>query len=113
MDDIANGPLPIYEPQPIALKATTNKEGRTNMVAQVEAAGLNDDKMMFVIKRFKTVLKGRKEYPNKTKSKKKRSPASNVVSPVVLLHNVPIMKMTRDKKRNVRRRKKELQEGEG
>ena len=51
-------------------------------------------------------MKGRKEYPNKTKSKKKRSPASNVVSPVVLLHNVPIMKMTRDKKKRGKKEKK-------
>jgi hypothetical protein len=27
VDDIANGPLPIYEPHPIALKATTSKRG--------------------------------------------------------------------------------------
>jgi hypothetical protein len=26
VDDIANGPLPLYEPQPVALKATNNKE---------------------------------------------------------------------------------------
>jgi hypothetical protein len=26
MDDAANGPLPLYEPQPIALKATSSKE---------------------------------------------------------------------------------------
>jgi hypothetical protein len=26
VDDIANGPLPIYELQPVALKATTSKE---------------------------------------------------------------------------------------
>jgi hypothetical protein len=29
----------------------------------VEAAGLNEDEMMLIIKRFKTTLKGRKEYP--------------------------------------------------
>jgi hypothetical protein len=73
VDDIANGPLPIYEPQPIALKATTSKEALPNKVAQVEAARLNEDEMTFVIKRFKTALKGRKEYPNKNKSKGKRS----------------------------------------
>jgi hypothetical protein len=39
----------------------------------VEAAGLNEDEMALVIKRFKTALKGRKEYPNKNKSKGKRS----------------------------------------
>jgi hypothetical protein len=33
VDDIANGPLPIYEPQPIALKAITNKEALPNKVA--------------------------------------------------------------------------------
>jgi hypothetical protein len=27
VDDIANGPLPIYELQPVALKAKTSKEG--------------------------------------------------------------------------------------
>jgi hypothetical protein len=42
-------------------------------VAQVEAAGLNEDEMTLVIKRFKTALKGHKEYPNKNKSRGKRS----------------------------------------
>jgi hypothetical protein len=39
----------------------------------VEATGLNEDEMVLIIKRFKTTLKGRKEYPNKSKSKGKRS----------------------------------------
>jgi hypothetical protein len=39
----------------------------------VEAVGLNEDKMALIIKRFKTALKGRKEYPNKNKTKGKRS----------------------------------------
>jgi hypothetical protein len=39
----------------------------------VEAAGLNEEEMALVIKRFKTALKGHKEYPNKNKSKGKRS----------------------------------------
>jgi hypothetical protein len=69
VDDIANGPLPLYEPQPVALKATSNKEVLPNRVAQVEAAGLNEDEMTLVIKHFKTALKGRKEYPNKNKSR--------------------------------------------
>jgi hypothetical protein len=73
VDDIANGPLLIYELQPIALKATTSMEALPNKVAQVEAAGLNGDGMMLVIKRFKTALKGHKEYPNKNNSKGKRS----------------------------------------
>jgi hypothetical protein len=42
-------------------------------VAQVEAAGLSEDEMALIIKRFKTALKGRKEYPNKNKSRRKRS----------------------------------------
>jgi chromatin remodeling complex protein RSC6 len=39
----------------------------------VEAAGLNEDEMALIIKRFKTALKGRKEYPNKNKTREKRS----------------------------------------
>jgi hypothetical protein len=73
MDDALNGPLPIYEPQPIALKATSSKEALPSKVAQVEAAGLNEDEMALIIKRFKTALKGRKEYPNRNKTKGKRS----------------------------------------
>jgi hypothetical protein len=73
VDDIANGPLPIYELQPVALKATNNKEALPNKVAQVEAVGLNEEEMVLVIKHFKTALKGRKEYPNKSKSKGKQS----------------------------------------
>jgi hypothetical protein len=42
-------------------------------VAQVEAAWLNEDEMSLIIKRFKTALKGRKEYPSKNKTKGKRS----------------------------------------
>jgi hypothetical protein len=73
VDDALNGPLPIYEPQPVALKATNNKEALPSKVAQVEAVGLNEDEMVLIIKRFKTALKGRKEYPNKNKSRGKRS----------------------------------------
>jgi hypothetical protein len=73
VDDIANRPLPLYEPQPIALKATSSKEALANKVAQVEAARLNEEEMVLVIKRFKTALKGRKEYPNKNKSRGKHS----------------------------------------
>jgi hypothetical protein len=39
----------------------------------VEAVGLNEDEMALIIKRFKTALKGRKEYPNKNKTRGKRS----------------------------------------
>jgi hypothetical protein len=39
----------------------------------VEAARVNEDEMALIIKRFRTTLKGRKEYPNKNKSMGKRS----------------------------------------
>jgi hypothetical protein len=39
----------------------------------VKAAKLNEEEMVLVIKRFKTALKGLKEYPNKNKSRGKRS----------------------------------------
>jgi hypothetical protein len=73
VDDIANGPLHLYEPHPVALKATTSKEVLPNNVVQVEAVRLNEDEMALVIKRFKTALKGRKEYPNKNETRGKRS----------------------------------------
>ena len=63
MNDALNGPLPIYESQLVALKATSSKEALPSKVAQVEAVGLNEDKMALIIKRFKTALKGHKEYP--------------------------------------------------
>jgi hypothetical protein len=73
VDDALNGPLTVHEPQTVALKATSNRETLPSKVAQVEAAGLNEDEMALIIKRFKTALKGRKEYPNKNKTKEKRS----------------------------------------
>src|SRR5688572_4161488 len=71
VDDALNGP--INEPQPLALKATRSKEALPSMVAQVEAAGLNNEEMALIIKRFKTALKGSKGQPSKTKAKGKRS----------------------------------------
>jgi hypothetical protein len=73
VDDALNGPLPVYEPQPVALKATSRKEALPSKVAQVEAAGLNENEMALIIKRFKAALKGRKEYPSKSKTRGKRS----------------------------------------
>jgi hypothetical protein len=73
VDDALNGPLPIYELQLVALKATNSRETLLSKVAQVEAVGLNEDEMALIIKRFKTDLKGRKEYPNKNKTRGKRS----------------------------------------
>jgi hypothetical protein len=73
VDDALNSPLPICESQPVAVKATNSKEALPSKVAQVEAAGLNEDEMALIIKRFKTALKECKEYPNKNKSRRKRS----------------------------------------
>jgi hypothetical protein len=56
VDDIANIPLPHYEPQPIALKTTANKKALPDKVAQIEATSLNEGEMALVIKRFKTAL---------------------------------------------------------
>jgi hypothetical protein len=105
VDDALNGPLPIYEPQPVTLKATSSKEALPSKVDQVEAARLNEDEMALIIKRFKTALKGHKEYPNRNKTKGKHS-ASNAVRLVTLLQTIPIMIVTRDKKRAGRRRKR-------
>jgi hypothetical protein len=71
VDEALNGP--IHEPQTVALKATSSREALPSKVAQVEAAGLNEEEMALIIKRFKTALKGRKEHPNKSKTKGKRS----------------------------------------
>jgi hypothetical protein len=73
VDDIANILFPLYETQPVALKATNSKEAIPNKVAQVEATKLNEEEIALVIKRFKTALKGHKEYPNKGKPWGKRS----------------------------------------
>jgi hypothetical protein len=71
VDDALNGP--IHEPQTVALKVTRSKEALPSKVAQVEADGLNEEEMALIIKRFNTALKGRKEHPNKNKTKGKHS----------------------------------------
>jgi hypothetical protein len=58
VDDALNDRMSIYEPQPVALKATSSKEALPSKVAQVEAARLNEDEMALIIKRFKIALKG-------------------------------------------------------
>jgi hypothetical protein len=105
VDDIANKPLPLYESQPLTLKATTSKETLPNKVAQVEATGLNEEEMVLVIKRFKTALKGRKDYPTSI-NQGESVHASSAVILVILLLNVPIMRMTKYKTRKRRRRKR-------
>jgi hypothetical protein len=73
VDDITNKPLTHYEPRPVALKATTSMVTLQNKVVQVDVVGLNEEEMALVIKRFKTALKGCKDYPTKNKSWGKRS----------------------------------------
>jgi hypothetical protein len=103
--DISNIPLPHYESQPVALKATTNKEALPNKEPQVEAAGLNEEEMALVIKCFKTALKGRKDYTTRI-NQGESVHASSVVSLIILLLNVPIMRMIRNKTRKGIRRKR-------
>jgi hypothetical protein len=103
VDDAANGLLPLYEPQPVALKATNSKEALPSKVAQVEATGLNEDEMALIIKRFKTALKGHKEYPNKSKSKGKRSCFKCGKSGHFIVQCL-IITMSRHKKRKGRRK---------
>jgi hypothetical protein len=105
VNDIGNKLVPLYESQPIALKATTSKETLPNKVAQVEAAGLNEEEIVLIIKRFKTALKGRKDYPTRT-NQGESVHASSAVRLVILLLNVLIMRMTRYKTRKRRRRKR-------
>jgi ABC-type hemin transport system substrate-binding protein len=83
VDDALNGPLPIYEPQPIALKATSSSEALPSKVAQVGAAVHNEDEMALIIKRFKTALKDERSTPTRT-SQGENAPASNAVRLVIL-----------------------------
>jgi hypothetical protein len=107
VNNALNGPLFVHEPQTVALKATNSREMLPSKVTQVEAVGLNEDEMALIIKRFKTALKGCKEYPNKNNTRES-APASNVLRLFILLLNVPIMKMTRGKKDMGRRRRRKL-----
>jgi hypothetical protein len=72
IDGVANGSVPHNnESQHVTLKATTSKEVLPNKVVQVEAVAFNEHEMTLVVKLFKTALKGRKDYPNKNKSRGK------------------------------------------
>jgi hypothetical protein len=114
VDDALNGPLPVYELQPVALKATSSRETLPSKVAQVEAIGLNKDEMALIIKRFKTALKGRKEYPNKNKTRGKCSCFKcGKTGHFIAQINALIMIMTRDKKSTGRGRRKRTTEGKG
>jgi hypothetical protein len=98
VDEALNGPMPIHEPQTVALKATSSREALPSKVAQVEAAGLNEEEMTLIIKRFKTALKGHKERPNKSKTKGKHS-YFKCGKTGHFIANCPIMIVTRDKRK--------------
>jgi hypothetical protein len=82
IDVATNGSPHNNELQHIALKATNKKEALPSNMAQVEAVDLNEEEMALVIKRFKTALKGRKDFSNKGKSRGS-APASNAVRVVI------------------------------
>jgi hypothetical protein len=105
VDDALNDPLPVYEPQPIALKATSSKEALPSKVAQVEAPGLNKMRWRLSSSASRPHLKDARSTLTRTKQMES-APASNVVRLVTLLQIVPIMIVTRDKKRAGRRRKR-------
>jgi hypothetical protein len=107
VDEALNGP--IHEPQAIALKATSSKEALPSKVAQVEAAGLNEEEMALIIKRFKTTLKGRKEHPKKNKTKGKRS-CFKCGKVGHFIANCPDNDSDQDQEKK-REKKKDLQEG--
>jgi hypothetical protein len=83
VDDAANGFLPLYESQPVSLKATSSKEALPSKVAQVEAAELNEDEMALIIKRFKTALKDARSIPTRI-NQGESAPTSSAVSLVNL-----------------------------
>jgi hypothetical protein len=105
VDDALNGPLPIYELQPVALKATSSKEALPSKVAQVEAVGLNEDEMALIIKHFKTALKGRKEYPTGTKQGES-APASNAGNTGHFIANCPDNDSDQGQEKNRKKEKK-------
>jgi hypothetical protein len=75
----------------------------------VEAAGLNEEEMALIITRFKTALKGRKEYPNKNKSRGKHSCFKCGKSG----HFIAQCPDNDDDQAQEKGKKEELQEGEG
>jgi hypothetical protein len=105
VDDALNGPLPVYEPQPVVLKATSSKEALPSKVAQVEAFDLKKMRWRLSSSASRSHLKDARSTPTRTKQGES-APASNAVRLVILLLNVPIMKMTRDKKDMGRRRRR-------
>jgi hypothetical protein len=103
VDDALNGPLPVYEPQPVALKAISSKETLPSKVAQVEATGVNEDEMCLSSSASRPHSRDARSTPTRIEQGE-NTLASNAVRLVTLLLNVLIMRMTRHKKDMGRRR---------
>jgi hypothetical protein len=77
------------EVQPIAFKVMEEKkEESTSSRLPIDASKLDNEKMALIIKSFRQILKQRRGKDYKHRSKRC---ATNVVSPVILLQNVPCL----------------------
>jgi hypothetical protein len=108
VDDALNGPLPVYEPQPFALKATSSREAtRRYQVRWHKWRLLASTRMRWRLSSSapRPRLKDARSTPTRTKQGES-APTLNAVRLVTLLQIVPIMIVTRDKKRAGRKRKR-------
>ena len=69
------------EAQPVAFKATEEKEESTSSRQPIDASKLDNEEMTLVIKSFRQILKQRRGKDYKPRSKRF---ATNVVSPITL-----------------------------
>jgi hypothetical protein len=82
VDDALNGPLPVYEPQPIALKATSSREALPSKVAQWRLPGSTRTKWRSSSSASKPLCKDTRNTPTRIKQGES-TPASNAVSLVI------------------------------
>jgi hypothetical protein len=73
------------EAQPVAFKATEEKEESTSSRQPIDASKLDNEEMALIIKSFRQILKQRR---GRITSPAPRKCATNVVSPVILLLNI-------------------------
>jgi hypothetical protein len=73
------------EAQPVAFKATEEKEESTSSRTPIDASNLDNEEMALIIKSFRQILKQRRVKDYKPPPRKF---ATSVVSPVILLQNV-------------------------
>jgi hypothetical protein len=98
VDEALNGPMPIHEPQTVALKATSSRETLPSKVAQVEAAGLNENEWPSSSSASRRRSKVARSIPTRAR-RRESAPTSSVVRLVTLLLTFPIMIVTRNKER--------------